>query len=258
VEADTQTRQDLERQSELWHEAAPRHFDHNVAWWIKAILIVIATIIAIHFIDAPVARWALSFRPIDLKGGWGFRSDIVRELAMLEQWGQWVCSVLVITAIALIDKAGPRRALAIAIGCFATVMLTYLLKDLCGRSRPHSFDVPGVKVPMGEWIWGGPAKGFGGGSTWASFPSAHTTGAFALSVGLAWFYPRARGLFMTLATITAVQRVLHGAHFVSDVIAGLGISVLVTRSMFQAKLAGRAIALMPTPIKNFYLKDWNR
>jgi undecaprenyl-diphosphatase len=167
---------------------------------------------------------------------------------MLEQWGQWVCSMIVILAVALIDRAGPRRALAIAIGCFLTVLATYLLKDLFGRSRPYV-------LATGDWIWGGPAKGFTQGSRWGSFPSAHTTGAFALSVGLAWFYPRARALFMTLATITAIQRVLHSAHFLSDVLAGLGMSVLITRLTFQHRLAGRLIALLPPNLRTWFLTD---
>ena len=231
----------------LWHEPAPRHFDAAVHWWIKALLVAAATIAAILWLDRPIAAWVLQARPIHENGDWHLRSDILRELAMLEQWGQWVCSIIVISAVALIDRAGRRRALAIAIGCLFTVLLTYLLKDLFGRRPPVNGD--------GTWTWGGPAIGFTAGSKWGSFPSAHTTGAFALSVGLSWFYPKARALFMTLATITAVQRVLHGAHFLSDVIAGLGISVLVTRWTFQAKLAGRLIALMPLKIQNWCLKQ---
>jgi membrane-associated phospholipid phosphatase len=230
----------------LWHEPAPRHFDAAIHWWIKAILIAAAAIAAILWLDRPIAAWVLHTHPIDDKGAWHFKNDIVRELAMLEQWGQWLCSILVITVVALIDRAGRRRALAIAIGCLFTVLLTYLLKDLFGRCRPP---VNGD----GSWTWGGPAHGFTGGSKWGSFPSAHTTGAFALSVGLSWFYPKARALFMTLATITAVERVLHGAHFLSDVLAGLGIAVLVTRWTFQAKLAGRLIALLPPKTQNWYL-----
>jgi membrane-associated phospholipid phosphatase len=87
--------------------------------------------------------------------------------------------------------------------------------------------------------------GFHKGSAWQSFPSSHTTGAFALSLGLAWFYPRGRGLFLGLALITAAQRVLHGAHFVSDTLAGMGIALLMTRWSLRAKLAGRLIVLAP-------------
>jgi membrane-associated phospholipid phosphatase len=233
----------------LWHEPAPHHLDAYVPWWIKLLVITLATIGAMLFVDTPVALWAMQAKPIDLGGAWNLKNDVVRELAMLEQWGQWVCSILVVTAVAIIDRAGRRRALAITIGCLLTVMLTYLLKDLCGRSRPYV-------LGNGLWEWGGPAKGFTGGSEWGAFPSAHTTGAFALSVGLSWYYPRARPLFMTLATITALQRIFHAAHYVSDVLAGLGIAVLTTRATFQARLAGRYIALTPRFIRDWYLRDW--
>jgi membrane-associated phospholipid phosphatase len=174
---------------------------------------------------------------------------------MLEQWGQWVCSVIVIGAVALIDRAGRRRALAIPVGCLITVLLTYLLKDLIGRTRPNAA-IPGVE--LGSWLWGGPSQGFTQGSRWGSFPSAHTTGAFALSVGLSWFYPKARGLFMGLALITAVQRVLHSAHFLSDVLAGMGIAVFVARWSLRAKLAGRLIAIAPESLRKWMLQDSSR
>src|SRR4051812_27784282 len=201
----------------LWHEPAPQHFDLALAWWIKLVIVIAATGAAILWLDFPIAHWSLSTHPIpDLMDPQARHNDIARELMMLEQWGQWICSVLVIVAVAMLDRRGRRRALAIALGCLGTVLLTYLLKDLCGRSRPYV-------LHDGTWQWGGPAMGFTKGSEWGSFPSAHTTGAFALAVGLSWFYPRARGLFMGLAVITMVQRVLHSAHFLSDVLAGMGI-----------------------------------
>jgi undecaprenyl-diphosphatase len=71
--------------------------------------------------------------------------------------------------------------------------------------------------------------GFTMGSKYGSFPSAHTTGAFALAAGLSWFYPNARGLFVGLAVVTAGQRILHHAHYLSDVFAGIILGVGVTR-----------------------------
>ncbi|HUO10299.1 MAG TPA: phosphatase PAP2 family protein [Phycisphaerae bacterium] len=233
----------------LWHEPAPRHFDQAVAWWFKAAVIVAAVLISIRWLDYPIAHRTLATRPIpDLFDPQAKHNDIARELMLLEQWGQWVCSALVIMAVAMLDPRGRRRALAIALGCLCTVLLTYVLKDVFGRSRPMVFH-------DGTWQWGGPAMGFVKGAEWGSFPSAHTTGAFALSVGLSWFYPRARGLFMGLAVMTAVQRVLHSAHFLSDVIAGMGLSVLVTRWSLRAKLAGRFIARMPAGLREWMLRD---
>jgi membrane-associated phospholipid phosphatase len=221
------------------------HFDDAVPWWVKVLMMAVATGACLLWVDGPVAAWVLRTHPIpDLANAKASGGDPGRELMMLEQWGQWVCSVVVIAAVAILDKAGGRRrALAIAIGCLCTVAVSYLLKDVIGRSRPYVAE--GMGWPPGTWAWGGPRLGFTRGSAWQSFPSSHTTGAFALSVGLSWFYPRGRALFMGLALITAIQRVLHGAHFVSDVLAGLTIAVFVTRWSLSAKLAGRLLTLTP-------------
>jgi len=174
------------------------------------------------------------------------KGDPGRELMFLEQFGQFACSVVVILAVAVLDPAGRRRALAIAIGCLASLALTYLLKDLFGRSRPF------VAAADGSWQWRGPWQ-FS--TAWTSFPSAHTPAAFALAAGLSWFYPRGRALFMTLAVITAAQRVLHTAHYLSDVIAGMGIGVFMARMTLRAKLAGRLIALAPEGARAWWLGD---
>jgi membrane-associated phospholipid phosphatase len=229
---------------ELWFEPQTPHLGSRVPCWIKVILLALLTLLCIAFVDRLVAAWVLRTHPIpDLANAQASGGDPGRELMLLEQWGQWVCSVVVIAVVAILDKAGRRRALAIAIGCLCTVLVSYLLKDLIGRSRPYVAE--GSGWPPGSWVWGGPAMGFHKGSAWQSFPSSHTTGAFALSLGLAWFYPRGRGLFLGLALITAAQRVLHGAHFVSDTLAGMGIALLMTRWSLRAKLAGRLIVLAP-------------
>ncbi len=239
---------------ELWHEGPPVHFDNVLPWWLKVAALLLLILLALRFVDSPLAAWVLRSHPIpDLANAKAPGGDAGRELMFLEQWGQWVCSVIVITAVALLDRAGRRRALAIALGCLCTVLVSYLLKDLFGRSRPYVAE--GLHQALGSWTWGGPAMGFHKGSAWQSFPSSHTTGAFALSVGLSWFYPRGRALFMTLATITAIQRVLHAAHFASDVLAGLLLAVTVTRASLHAKLAGRLIAMAPPAARNWWLTD---
>lgn len=239
------------RGADLWFEPPARHVDARLPCWLKALLIALLTLLSIRFVDRSLAAWVLQAHPIpDLANAKASGGDPARELMMLEQWGQWVCSVIVIAAVALLDKAGRRRALAIALGCLCTVLVSYLLKDLIGRSRPYVSE--GAGWPLGTWVWGGPAMGFHKGSAWQSFPSSHTTGAFALSVGLSWFYPRGRHLFFGLAIITAAQRVLHGAHFLSDTLVGMGIAILMTRWSLQSKLAGRLIALGPPSVQAWW------
>jgi undecaprenyl-diphosphatase len=234
----------------LWHEPAPRQFDLRVPAWLKLLAFALAAALAVLFVDQPLAVWARAHPIPNLAYGKGGGGDIARELMWFEQFGQGVCSVMVITAVALLDKeAGRRRALAIGIGCLLTLLVTHLLKDTLGRSRPY------VAAEDGSWIWGGPAMGFTKKSPWGSFPSAHTTAAFALASGLSWFYPRGRALFMGLALFTAIQRVLHTAHYLSDTIAGLAIGVTVTRSVLAARLPGRLIALGPPAVQQWWLGD---
>jgi undecaprenyl-diphosphatase len=233
----------------LWHEPAPRQFDLRIPLWVKLALCAAATVLAILFLDQPLAVWARAHPIPNLAYGTGSGGDIARELMWFEQFGQGVCSVTVIAAVALLDRhAGRRRALAIAIGCVLTMLITHLLKDTIGRSRPY------VAADDGSWIWGGPTMGFTRKSPWGSCPSAHTTAAFALASGLSWFYPRGRALFMGLALFTAAQRVLHTAHYLSDTITGVVIGVGVMRSALAAKLPGRLIALGPPWARRWWLE----
>ena len=112
----------------LWRHPAPFHFDSKWPRWAKFLVVLIAIAIA-FVIDKPVGQWAIG-NPIK------FKSDINLEMLMLMQWGQWTCSVLVIIAVALLDKQGRKKAIALAVGCICAVAMCYLIKGLCGRARP--------------------------------------------------------------------------------------------------------------------------
>jgi len=61
-----------------------------------------------------------------------------------------------------------------------------------------------------------------------SFPSGHTSTAFALAAALGILFPRGRWLFFSVAALTGLQRISENAHFVSDVVAAAGFGVGVT------------------------------
>lgn len=241
----------------LWRVEAPAHFDLRVPFWIKLALVALLTAGA-FLIDRPVAAWTIAhsnaFWDIASSDPHARKGDVARDLMWLEQFGHPACVVAVVLAVGLLDRAGRKKALAIGIACLATLVVTHLLKDTLGRSRPNTWGgIPGLVA--GEWVWGGPRVGFGGGAAWTSFPSAHTTAAFGLASALAWFYPRGRALFMGLAVITAGQRIMHHAHFVSDTIAGLGCGVLVARTTLRLNLAGRWIAASPGAVRRWWLQE---
>lgn len=237
----------------LWHEPAPRHFDLRVAWWVKLLVFAAATVVAMLFLDAPIAVWAQAHPMPDLmRDGPAKGGDKGRELMFLEQYGQFVCSVVAVLAVACLDPKGRRRALAVAVACLLTLLMTHLIKDMAGRSRPfaNAGAVPGSE--QGFWLWRGPWQMA---SSWGSFPSGHTTAAFALASSLAWFYPRGRALFVGLALITATQRILHTAHYLSDVTAGIALGVLTARATLEYKVAGRVLGVMPAGVRGWWMKD---
>jgi undecaprenyl-diphosphatase len=93
---------------------------------------------------------------------------------------------------------------------------TNILKILFGRARPRLLD---TDYGM-SW--------FRFGSDWASFPSGHsnTAVAVALAIGLLW--PAWRRPLLVVAAIVAASRVVIGAHYLSDTLAGAAVAVATT------------------------------
>lgn len=108
-----------------------------------------------------------------------------------------------------------------------------ILKIIFGRGRPLMFDELG-------WLTIHP---FTSGYSFASFPSGHSTTAGAVIV-VGWLLlPRLRVLFVAFAIAIPVSRILVGAHYPSDVIAGLSVGAGV--AYFSARfLARRRIAFI--------------
>ena len=77
------------------------------------------------------------------------------------------------------------------------------------------------------------------------FPSGHTTLVFAMYAGLACCFPSGRHWFLLLACCVGISRVLVGAHFVSDVVAGAGLGYAVARGLLAMPALREAVALPP-------------
>lgn len=60
-----------------------------------------------------------------------------------------------------------------------------------------------------------------------SFPSGHTITAFAIAISVGLFYPQLQAPLLAVALLIASSRVILGMHFLSDVIAGSAIGVLL-------------------------------
>jgi undecaprenyl-diphosphatase len=79
-------------------------------------------------------------------------------------------------------------------------------------------------------------------AAYASFPSGHATTAFATAVVLAAWYPRQAVGFVGLAALVGLSRILLGAHFPSDVLAGALLGSGVALAVYQHVPAVRGTA----------------
>jgi undecaprenyl-diphosphatase len=101
-------------------------------------------------------------------------------------------------------------------------VMTQGLKMLIGRERPgESGD---------ELRLGGPRHD----AYDSSFPSGHTSLAFAVATVMANHEPKRKWLYYGLATAVGVSRIRKSAHFPSDVLVGAGVGIYAGRSALDS------------------------
>ncbi len=175
--------------------------------------------------------------------------DIRRELEALQQFGQGGMMILVALAIWLLDPPHRRRLLDWLVAIAIAAVLAFGLKMMLGRPRPV-LDEPGLLLgPFGMY----PIPDEGGfvlthawafwqhgvGKLW-SMPSSHTVYAVVAAAMLAGWYPRIRGLVIAMAALVAFARVGFGAHYPSDVAAGVAVGLVAVGAANRLGLSGRA------------------
>jgi undecaprenyl-diphosphatase len=66
-----------------------------------------------------------------------------------------------------------------------------------------------------------------------SFPSGHSITAFAVAVSIGLFYPELMASLLTAAILIAASRIILGMHFLSDVVVGSAIGVVLATAVFH-------------------------
>lgn len=109
---------------------------------------------------------------------------------------------------------------SLTIGLIVITVLVQTLKHLIGRARPGITD---------NLMFIGPTLKTG----YDSFPSGHTTAAFAFAFILSQYYPRYKLLLYTFAVIAALDRINVHFHFPSDAIAGAIVGIFVSKAVLN-------------------------
>jgi undecaprenyl-diphosphatase len=123
----------------------------------------------------------------------------------------WYVMGLIILFFGGTDRWRALGSMGLAAGSGTLIFLQ--LKRITGRKRPCS-------IEPSCWARLLPPDQF-------SFPSGHTITAFAVSLPLMLFYPDLMAGLLFCACSIAISRILLGLHFLSDVLAGAGIGLLL-------------------------------
>lgn len=133
-------------------------------------------------------------------------------MTLVSELGGGECiAVLALLPLFLAQKGKKRLALVLWAGLTATYYVSYLLKGIVARPRPFVV-FPDAYVLAQE-------KSF-------SFPSTHAMQSFMAATVAAAFL-KGRGVYFAFATLVAFSRVYLGVHYVSDVICGALLGILI-------------------------------
>jgi undecaprenyl-diphosphatase len=180
-------------------------------------------------------------------------------LGLLKRMGEGSFVALVAVTILVVSPERCRSALALGLAVLlAFVVGQLLLKPAIGKLRPSAELTPrdmerlvdrggamtivdGRPRNDGSALFRPPLSGRHKDLT---LPSGHAALAFATFTVLGRALPRGRGWFFLLACGVAASRVLVGAHFLSDVVAGAGLGYVSARAVLAVppvRLAADAI-----------------
>jgi membrane-associated phospholipid phosphatase len=185
------------------------------------VLLVIATAVAL---DGRVAAGMASWK----------HAVVDTVVGTLNPLGSGVTLLVVSAAFGVLGRAQRRSTLheaawLSALAFMIAGLVEFAIKHLVGRPRPDTvLDVD-------------------------SFPSGHATSVFAVATVFAAFYPRLRWPLYALAAAVAAGRVYLQRHYVSDVLAGAIIGIVIASILLGRRHAlarWTCLPLSPGPLEH--------
>jgi membrane-associated phospholipid phosphatase len=166
--------------------------------------------------DVTVSGWLTRLAPrLAAENDWTGGS----LLRGLRAFAEPVVLVVVVFAVAVLDPRRKRAVTRLLLALLVGMILFQIGKKSVDRTRPGAY---------AGTTW----HGMWNGVDWEerpvsnrSFPSGHTTTAFAFGLSLAALYPRLRWLFVLLAVGCGLSRVIISAHWPSDCWTGAWIGI---------------------------------
>jgi undecaprenyl-diphosphatase len=191
------------------------------AWqpWLAGGLVLAIAAAGVSSLDLGARQWIQSL---------GLRGDLERVIKLMEIFAH---GTGLLVTLALIWTLAPdyRLRLPRLLAAYGLAGLTVnLIKVLVPRLRPSAGPEASLPAGWGNWEY-----------LSQSFPSGHSAAAVALALSLALLFPRGRVVFLILATLACLQRIIFDAHWPSDVLAGAAIGVWAVAVVYRTAWAER-------------------
>jgi membrane-associated phospholipid phosphatase len=176
-------------------------------------IVVFSSIFGIYVLDLPVAYYCRRFNP-----------DKVVLFGLITDFGHsaWYIlgSLLLFLAFKYLYKRKiySHRALFVFLSVVVSGISADILKFVFGRYRPNMF----FEKKMYGFAF------FSLSNSVTSFPSGHAACVAALAFSLYLLYPRYKYIYAILALPVILSRVIIGSHFLTDVVVGSCLGILVT------------------------------
>lgn len=183
------------------------------------IAVLLAGLIAgcYHFIDRPAVVWASALDPQVIR--------LFKKITLLGSSAPYLIALAVLypaLRFGLRRQAAAKRALFVLAAIVSSGLVVDLVKPVLARWRPKAFFVDPAQYGFAFFKLG---------YEHASFPSGHATTAAAVACALTLLYPRQRVLWICAAAVVASSRVIVGAHYPGDVLAGAWFGVVITLAL---------------------------
>ncbi len=105
-----------------------------------------------------------------------------------------------------------KKAMLVFAAVVGTGIFVLVVKFIVGRARPYMGDIGFFPFTYG--------------SDYASWPSGHTTSAFAFAAAMGMAFPILRWPLLAAAALTGFSRMVLGVHYLGDVIMGATVGTL--------------------------------
>jgi membrane-associated phospholipid phosphatase len=150
-----------------------------------------------------------------------YEKDWGRLLRIVGYWPTWI----VLGIAAWMERRRAASGLTLILGTGVSGLAAEVVKLLVRRGRPGIAD--GSYIFRSFAVQPFSTKDVG-------FPSSHAAVAFAGAAAASYLFPGAAPVWYALAIGCGITRILAGAHFLSDVIGGALVGILVGTAVSRA------------------------